>query len=361
MLTGNKGEWSEVYVFLKLVGEGKLYAADEKLNRIPEQFYPIIKILREEFNNKREYVLNGDILIINAATKEEFRVSKRAFLDNSSKLLNYLKSASGRSFGFEDIERFLKTIHCCALKPTKADKSDIHIVVHDLRADTQPTLGFSIKSMLGSKSTLFNPGRTTNFIYKIKGHTPLAEDLVDQINSISEEPKITHRITKLQEMGYTIFFHDIQEKKLKLNLQFIDSDLPKILAHLLLYKYTEKVGDSLNSLLELINEKNPLSFDKEFEHPFYEHKIKNFLTDVALGMTPSKIWTGKYDATGGIIIVKNDGDIVCYHIYNRNEFQEYLKNNTKLEQASTSRYEFGDVYLDNGELFIKLNLQIRFI
>ena len=55
-MKGNKGEWSEIYTFFKLLADGKLYAADEKLNRIPEQFYPIIKILREEFNNKREYV-----------------------------------------------------------------------------------------------------------------------------------------------------------------------------------------------------------------------------------------------------------------------------------------------------------------
>ena len=31
MLTGNKGEWSEIYVLFKLLAEGKLYAADEHL------------------------------------------------------------------------------------------------------------------------------------------------------------------------------------------------------------------------------------------------------------------------------------------------------------------------------------------
>lgn len=92
-------------------------------------------------------------------------------------------------------------------------------------------------------------------------------------------------------------------------------------------------------------------------------------------MTPETVWTGKYDATGGIIIVKENGDLVCYHIYNKTEFQDYLINNTKLEQASTSEddnnpgfskilkpkpYKFGWVYEETGELFIKLNLQIRF-
>ena len=91
------------------------------------------------------------------------------------------------------------------------------------------------------------------------------------------------------------------------------------------------------------------------------YKIKDFLTDCALGMTPTAPWTGHYDATGGVIIVKEDGDIVCYHIYNRNEFQDYLLNNTKMDQASTSRYQFGDLYEENGSVFLKLNLQIRFV
>ncbi len=47
-ITGNKGEWSEMYVFLKLLSEGKLFAADEQLNRISNMFFSIIKIIREE-------------------------------------------------------------------------------------------------------------------------------------------------------------------------------------------------------------------------------------------------------------------------------------------------------------------------
>lgn len=34
-ITGNKGEWSEIYTLLKLLGEGKVYAGDQNLNRIP--------------------------------------------------------------------------------------------------------------------------------------------------------------------------------------------------------------------------------------------------------------------------------------------------------------------------------------
>lgn len=47
-LTGNKGEWGEIYTLLKLLGEGKVYAGDRDLNKIQNLFYPIIMILRQE-------------------------------------------------------------------------------------------------------------------------------------------------------------------------------------------------------------------------------------------------------------------------------------------------------------------------
>lgn len=33
-LSGNKGEWSEIYIFLKLMSDGKVYAADRNMNRL---------------------------------------------------------------------------------------------------------------------------------------------------------------------------------------------------------------------------------------------------------------------------------------------------------------------------------------
>jgi type II restriction enzyme len=83
--------------------------------------------------------------------------------------------------------------------------------------------------------------------------------------------------------------------------------------------------------------------------------------DSALGMTATSRWKGKFDATGGYIIVKEDGELVCYHIYNLNDFQDYLLENTKLESPSTSKYEYAKVYEEKGDYYFRLNLQIRFI
>ena len=81
---------------------------------------------------------------------------------------------------------------------------------------------------------------------------------------------------------------------------------------------------------------------------------------MALGMTPEKDWEGQEDASGGYIVVKKDGDVVCYHIYNREDFEQYLFDYTFFDRASTSRHGFMSVYKENSEYKINLNLQIRF-
>jgi len=357
-MTGNKGEWSEIYVFLKLLAEGRLNAADADLNAISDVYYPIIKIIRQENNIKREYIINGSIKIIDGIDNREILdLPVLEFVNRSKHLFDKLKAIKGSSFSFPDIEEFLHSIDINTLKASTNDKSDIILVVHDLKTGSKPQLGFSIKSLLGKDSTLFNPGKTTNFIYEITGKNKLN---INKINSIVAKPFISNRIKEIYNKGFKIKFNKIQSDTLQLNLQLIDSNLPQILSELLLIKYSTSGNSSLSTALNILNEKNPLNFDLSQGHPFYEYKLKNFLTDSALGMTPSAIWTGKYDATGGIIIVKEDGELVCYHIFNRNEFQNYLINNTKLEQAGSDRYDFGYLYEENGKIYIKLNLQIRF-
>ena len=214
-----------------------------------------------------------------------------------------------------------------------------------------------MQTVLSENFALLSGSDNTNFIYEITGLNPAA---IDTINAIDEKPKIAQRIAAIQEAGGQITFLSTKSRKLQLNLQMIDSHLPHILATMLLIKYTSKGAVILAELVKRTTAINPIDFDLGFGHPFYEYKIKNFLTDVALGMTPASTWKGKYDATGGIIIVKQSGELVCYHIYNRNEFQEYLLHNTRFEQASTSRYHFGNLYLDGNRICLNLNLQVRF-
>lgn len=356
MLTGNKGEWSEVYTLLKLLGDTKLYSGDSNLEKVEELFYPIIKIIRDESGGNYEYELNGDLVFISGGG-DTLRVPLKSFQENAVLLLNEIKKATG-SFRISEIEDFLAAINCHSLKAKSTKKTDIRIVIHDLHINQQAELGFSIKSQLGGDSTLLNAGKTTNFIYKIENFNPTDLDL-DKINNIDSKSKIKERLEEIKKLGGKLKFENLEQDIFKNNLVLIDSLLPNLVAELLLTFFTS----NLNTIKELsadISKRNPLNYDTQFSHSFYEYKVKRFLTDVALGMMPSKVWGGTYDATGGYLIVKENGDVLCYHIYNRNHFEDYLYNNTKLETASSSRHKFGKIFYENNELKFKLNLQIRF-
>jgi hypothetical protein len=357
MLTGNKGEWSEIYALFKLLGDKQLFAGDADLNRVEALFYPIIKIIRNESGGHFEYEINGDLVIISGG-KEELRIPVKTFSEQASKLLTKIKGEKG-AFRIPEVEAFMISINCQTLKAKSTSKTDIRIVIHDQRINQMAELGFSIKSQVGNDSTILNAGKTTNFIYQVFDFKPTPKEII-AINEIDTKSKIKDRIEAIKKHGGKFKFITLENSIFKNNLVLIDSLLPNIIAEILKTFFTTTLS-SVRDLTDSINKDNPLNFDIQFAHTFYDYKIKRFLTDVALGMTPSKVWTGIYDATGGYLIVKENGDVLCYHIYNRNQFEDYLFANTKLETASSSRHEFGKLYEENGQIYFKLNLQIRFM
>ncbi len=356
MISGNKGEWSEIYALFKLLGDEKLFVGDADLNIVEEIFYPIIKIIRNESGGTFEYELSRDLVIISGG-KEKLRIPVLTFKKQATKLLAEIKGASG-AFSIPEVEAFMLSINCKSLKAKSTSKTDIRIVIHDKRISQIAELGFSIKSQLGGDATLLNAGKTTNFIYKIENFYPTLFEL-NQINNTNTTSKIKDRIKKIVQIGGNLRFLDLEKGIFKNNLVLIDSLLPNILAEILKSFFTSGLS-TIKDLSDNLKINNPLNYDNRFEHTFYEYKIKRFLTDIALGMTPSKVWAGVYDATGGFLVVKESGEILCYHIYNRNQFEDYLYFNTKLETASSSRHDFGIIYEENGQFFFKLNLQIRF-
>lgn len=356
MLSGNKGEWSEIYTLLKLLSEGRLSAGDSRMNKIEDIYYPIIKIIRNEIVGTNEYITAGDLILITDGERE-IKVPIKSFTENAKLLFKKIKLETS-SFRFSEIESFLSEIRCTSLKAKSSQKTDIQIQIHDLKINRTIDLGFSIKSQLGGESTLLNAGKTTNFIYEIQNFNAIQDD-ISAINLISSKSKIKDRVLKIIEKGGILKFHKMENEIFQNNLTLIDSSLPELLSELLIANYTIS-GPTVFQLTETINHFNPLKYNQSFSHKFYEYKIKKFLVESALGMMPGKVWSGEYDATGGYLVVKNDGEIVCYNVYNRNEFEDYLFNNTKLETASSTRHEFGQIYYADGKLFFKLNLQVRF-
>jgi len=341
----------------RLLGDGRVYAGDANMNKM-ELYYPILNIIREEAK-RYEYKPDSEknIVIIDEDGTEYARISMDRFVQESKNLLNEIKIANKAAFEVPNVEAFMSEIGCTKLKAPSKDKADIHIVIHDLRTNMTPLLGFSIKSQLGNPSTLLNPCKATNILYKIDGSS-LSDEQIANINGIAGH---LPRMKAIYEAGYKLVYADIEHSTFKNNLLFLDSSLPQFIADCLAIDSLPHSSSDISFAVNEVAKNNPLNFKGNNVLSFYEHKMKVLLLDAALGMTPAKEWDGRYDANGGYLVVRQDGEIVCYHFYNRNDVEDYLYSNTRFERASRSRYHFGKLFKkDDGNVYIKLNLQIRF-
>ena len=350
----NKGEWSELYTFVYLLQKAKLYSADEHLQINEEEYFPLISIIREEQKGDPIYYKTGEVIKIYQNGQLLKEVSKKSFEDMAIRLFEYIPKGS-RAFEISGTEEFFKNIYCNKVKATSNQKEDITVELKDIYTGIKAIRGFSIKSFLGSAPTLINAGTNTNFTYVL-------EDCNDQImkntNNIQSSQKIKDRIGYLLESGCSFIpeKHSIS-KQFEENLIFIDTLMPDILQLLVLYHYTED-KTNVSDVVKILEEKNPLKYSNV---KIYAYKIKKLLCAWALGLTPERNdWEGVEDANGGYITVRSDGEIACYHLYNRAAFEDYLFNYSRFERASTSRYGYLSVYKEDGLYRIKLNLQIRF-
>ena len=356
-LSGNKGEWSEIYTLFKLLGDGKVHAGDADMNKL-ELYYPILNIIREE-SKRYEYRPNTDqhIVVIDEDGHEYARISMNRFVQESESLLAEIKSGGSRSFEIPASEAFMNEIGCTLLKAPSSDKADIHIVIHDLRTNMTPNLGFSIKTQLGSASTLLNAGQPTNILYKIEG-VSLSDEDITSINSIKDH---LPRMKEIVDRGGRFVYSDVEHQTFKNNLLFLDSCMPEFIAECLVVDSMPNATSMIKGAVEMVAAKNPFGFTGNDIVAFYEHKMKVLLIDAALGMTPSKEWKGRYDANGGYLVVRKDGEIVCYHFYLRNDVEDYLYHHTRFERGSRARHNFGSLFREeDGDVYIRLNLQIRF-
>lgn len=353
---GNIGEWSELYVFLKLLADRKLYGADSNTNILTEIYYDILSIYRYEKEGKYSYSpKENNQIIISLDDEIIIEVSTNQFLKYAQIVLKEIKKHSRGTIEIPKVENFAKKIYLKSLSAASNQKADIHIKTYDYRTGHTPELSFSIKSKLGSPATLLNASKATNFRYVIS--TSINQEFIDEFN---KEKRFSRKFKLLEKHSINLEFDKVLSETFNNNLILIDSDLPKIIA-IYLKKSFYLNENKIKNLTPYISRENPLNIKHSDLELFYSYKWKEFLTSVALGVLPNTQWNGLYEATGGYIIVREDGDIVCYHIYNRNEFREYLYKNIRFENGSTSRHEFGNIYEHEGKHYLNLNLQLRFL
>jgi len=355
--TGNKGEWSEFYALLKLITDKKVYSADEDLRTL-SNYYPVLKVTADKgskyevgYNLQKDDIIevlspNGDI--IKSLQVDSLKSHVQEIFDQII--------SNKASFRIELAEKLQDELCKPSLRAHSVKKADIFVVLHDIVTQINREIGFSIKSQAGSPATLLNASGATNFIYSVQVNDP-SKQLVDTLNAPSN---IKNRIGLLERLGGSLVFDSMDNQTFCTNLRIIEGLMPEIISSMLVKYYKDGIS-SLVDLVNAIESDNPLD-TRGFvpDAKMYSIKIKNLLTEVALGMTPSKPWDGSSEANGGYLIIKSNGELVCYHIYDRDIFKEYLVRHTKLEAPSKTRHKFGEFYLENGLIKLKLNLQIRF-
>ncbi|MCH5240685.1 MAG: HpaII family restriction endonuclease [Muribaculaceae bacterium] len=350
----NIGEWSEVYAFFKLLADGRLYCGDGHLNRYDDKYYPILEIFRNDAPDRNAYeVKAAKKAILVAGETIHIEIPQKTFRIEAANLLDKIKTIGAGEY--EETLKFMKKIKCGPVKAKSSDKADIRIVIHNLATGSKPELGYSIKSKLGGDSTLINSNKdASNFIFQIEG---INDSQMRQINSLD---KFKQKFDYIKKVGGKWRFSKISGETLRNNLTMLDLGMPRIIAACMEKYYTGQ-GSDIASICKKVTQDDPLHINSSEGQPMYEYKLKQFLLAFALGMTVSSPWYGDFNANGGYIVVKEDGDVICYHFFDRNDLEGYLFNNTKFDTPSTTRHEFGEVYKVMDSYFIKLNLQIRFI
>lgn len=358
-MKANKWEWSEFYVFLKILEDRKLPAANKDLQLLSDKFFIFKKIIRNELGQSTKIfdLENKNLLILDENGNVLKELKESEIIWKTLKIFEKIKKSKKSSFELPEAEKLMEKLMCTKIKAVSSEKSDLDAFIYDRISDSQELLWFSIKSMLGAASTLLNPGKTTNFKFEIKN---LDDSLINSINSILWRSKIKDRLAAIFKNWGELTFSKMSSSSFESNLKKIDTAFPSFIAQMLISFFSGK-GSKVKDLVRILSEDSLIGELYWLTNEDHEFKVKNFLVSSALGMVPSQKWNWFTKAYWGYIVVKWDGEVICYHLYNRDEFLSYLFENTKFDTASSTRYDYGKIYSEEGRLFINLNLQIRFL
>lgn len=350
--TKNKGEWTELLVFIKLLLEKQLFLSDEKLNA-NTSYFKINKVTTHNLNI--EFLLSNlsTIIIKNKVDKKEREVNISEVINPAiiQLLISKIKDSS-QTFEIPEFSVIQDTLGFNVIKGGNSNqKADILLDVEN-NLIVKENEGFGIKSYLGSKPKLLNASGNTNFIFKICG---INKSSIDEINAIDTATKLKDRINKIEELGGRFEYVGAEKDTMDFNLKMVDSEMPQIIGKILLCFYKDRTS----SLVAITNKL--LSETKDADSRILlTSKIKKLLVDILLGFFAGSKWNGSYESNG-TIVMKNNGDCLGFHIIEIDNLKNYLFEHIKLDTPSTTRHRFGKLYLEkDGGLYFKLNLQLRF-
>lgn len=404
----NRGEWTEAYVFLKILGVGRIYGMNDVSEKNTDMYLDIVNVIRNEGNNilRFERTMLGEVPCKIKIFKDDVEVSvipSADFKNMADSLYNSIKAGRDRAMEIPEAQCFMEKLGISSPKANISNefknlygaKTDIIITSGDSFDGMKNSSGFSIKSHVGSNPTLFNCSPKSGFRYKIVG---CDEPTMHIINNLD---KFADMIAYIKENDFKLEFTGMKSESGRENYMFVDSNMDKIIADILLIfcKYSDNKHKSpdIDDLVKVLAQVNPLGINPEKSYLFYKAKLKEFLFDAFAGMSAVSPWSGEREIAGGYIDVDDDGEMLYCRAMSDNTFMSYLYNNTYFDSPSRGvgkdvaiakakaflecreftdedlysamyngkkrkppKGDFGYVYCMNGEYYFDLNFQIRF-
>ena len=348
MTSANRGEWSELYALGYLLVNGGGYGANELARLDDTIFYKVLEVVDNPSGGyETVYKLDGSDITILQNGIGVIHINKSEIEPRLSLFFDDLRSQTGSAaFAINSGEELMNLLMKTKLAASAALTNDIHLVIEDQETEiASPRRGFSVKSELGHPATIFNASQSTNLVYRIIGSGK--PELFLDVSGVKTNLK------SLKKSGFSLEFLEFDNPTLNASLLNIDSNLPAFLAELML-AYYQSTSTKLKGIAQA------LWPDAHHDSTLKINKIKKFLSAASMGLRANTVWSGYPEDFGGLLLVKETGDVLFYYLYNLQKFEEYLFNTLRFETPSATKHKFVQIYFVDDEPRIKLNLQIRY-
>ena len=368
----NKGEWSEPYVALTALGNGRIGLADENGERMNGQWLNVIEVIRYETENRIvKYNYDPGEVDIDIMVNNEIVVNVNAseFFEAANRLKKEILAGSGTFEVSNDLKSFFERIQLRQVKAKSIEKSDIFITTeHPGTNVVRERIGFSIKSKFGQDPTLFNTGKNSAAIYKLSN---MDDDFMETVNSTMDQQghvAVTERCRMLIDRGCAFEFVGFPVaararcKAFEENLEMLNPRLPSIIEFILRKHFlTDCSARTVKDMMDVVIEENPCEITRpESKYPYM---MKAFLYASYCGLTAGTLWDGRSNVNGGFIAVNEDGEVLANLAMESEAFKNYLYSHCYFEWPATSEGHgnYARVYKENGEYYFRLNFQIRYM
>lgn len=329
--TGNKGEWSEAFVFLRLLQNPLIPAGDFSLEAIGGKYYVAKSITLPNAEEKVFYPIQAtyESSTGKAVTAEEIS-------NISAQILEQLRNTQTSAFSIPKAQNVLERLGLSSMKTSSLHKVDIQLELPSLGGGKDLNLGFSIKSQLGSASSLLNHSNATSIRFEApNGYT------FENFRTMADPSDL--------------IFRGFSNDTFQNNLEFFGSEFPAKLADLVKHSAFLPGVRTLDEELTLWAGDN----GGGLAHEKIKYQMKSFLRATALGMQPSRPWAGDLEGYGGYLVVKRNGGIMCLHLEQDDDFKSYLLKNSRFESPASGRVSQPENV--GATNLIAVPLQIRFL